>query len=55
MTRSSAGKSADAIGIGIQFRWENRALVREGVQSAQQRGDEAQTLIESGRGYVHLS
>ena len=36
-----------AIGIGIQFRWENRALMREGVQSAQQRGDEAQTQIES--------
>lgn len=35
------------IGIGLQFRGENRALLSEGLQSAQQRGDEAQTQIES--------
>ena len=36
-----------AIGIGLQFRGENRALLSEGLQSAQQRGDESQTQIES--------
>lgn len=35
-----------AIGIGIQFRGENRTLMSEGIQSAQQLGEEAQTQIE---------
>ncbi len=35
-----------AIGIGLQFRGENRALMSEGIQSAQQLGEEAQTKIE---------
>ncbi len=36
-----------AIGIGLQFRGENQALLSEGLLSAQQRGDESQTQIES--------
>jgi len=36
-----------AISIGLQFRGENRALLSEGLQSAQQRGDDTQTQIES--------
>lgn len=36
-----------AIGIGLQFRGENRSLMSEGLQSAQRLGNEAQTQIES--------
>jgi cache domain-containing protein len=36
-----------AIGIGLQFSGENRTLLSEGLQSAQQRGGETQTQIES--------
>jgi len=36
-----------AIGIGLQFRGENRTLLSEGLQSAQRLGNEAQTQIES--------
>jgi hypothetical protein len=35
-----------AIGIGVQYNRVNRALMSEGLQSAQQLGDEAQTQIE---------
>ncbi|HEY5703125.1 MAG TPA: cache domain-containing protein, partial [Gammaproteobacteria bacterium] len=36
-----------AIGIGLQFRGDNQALMNKGLQSAQRHGDEAQTQIES--------
>lgn len=36
-----------AIGIGLQFRGDNQALMNEGLRSAQRHGDEAQTQIES--------
>lgn len=36
-----------AIGIGLQYRGENRALMSDGLQSAQRLGDKAQIQIES--------
>jgi hypothetical protein len=36
-----------AIGIGLQYHWENRALMNEGLQSAQRLGEETKTQIEN--------
>jgi hypothetical protein len=36
-----------AIGIGVQYRGENRTLMSQGVQSAQRLGNEAQAQIQS--------
>ena len=41
-----------AIGIGIQYHRDNRALMSERIQSAQQVGQKAQTQIESNLGHV---